>query len=633
MPVLSYAAAIFALGSSGPSLNSVEGSAMRLDGKDLVVGLKSGGLACFDTTTSTLKYQLPATGAPVREVLMVNGQPWWIDAEGTAVYTTDAEHSKVIEVAGQLAHPVKRLSQWQNYVIAHSDTSFNMYSAGTRVEIDPKVVLPADIYSMSRQGVMLSYWKDGGGLLAVLRRYGTREGGIRPGETRQMGMLTAWSGSTTNGTKLLGSYVCDMVDFKDASGPTVAYDSPTGKREVPYGTGPVGNIRVGPEGIIGVDFDEVITIPFYKHNWVTNRTKTVVMPKYAQNFSYSDSAVWWSENGKLYQANAEDGAVDVYQPLGKPTGEVVSIAADPDGAWILQPHGIKRINFSDMLLADTGYLRFPADDPTSTPINGQQRLLASALSSASKAQNGSQFLRRALKTAGVKLSDKESIATSKKGMRVADLQYGDVILDGTKLGFYTSEGTITEYTKSGPADAPLELSKDAIVMRFLRSGYEEEYETGTVAVELNGPIFPVGIGKPNPRLGHDLFAQIHPGAPFDQPSLPSHFALQAEMETWIGTPYRWGGSSLDGTDCSGFVTSVYRTLGISLPRHSQAIGRAPFGHVVYDELHYGDVLVFPYPKHVAIYVGNGQTIETTQGQVNYSTVWRRDRAVVRRFLF
>jgi cell wall-associated NlpC family hydrolase len=142
----------------------------------------------------------------------------------------------------------------------------------------------------------------------------------------------------------------------------------------------------------------------------------------------------------------------------------------------------------------------------------------------------------------------------------------------------------------------------------------------------------VGINKPNWALGHGRYVRVVPGAPFDGPHSPKHDRLLEIAKSWLGAPYVWGGNTRDGVDCSGFVGGVFREYGIRLPRCSQDIGRCKKGKVISDELHFGDVLVFPNPHHCALYVGNGRTIEAVSGGVGYSTVWRRSKAVVRRFI-
>ncbi len=45
--------------------------------------------------------------------------------------------------------------------------------------------------------------------------------------------------------------------------------------------------------------------------------------------------------------------------------------------------------------------------------------------------------------------------------------------------------------------------------------------------------------------------------------------LMDYCEDWLGTPYRGGGETKQGVDCSGFVSNVYRDVyGIKLPRRS-----------------------------------------------------------------
>jgi len=84
-----------------------------------------------------------------------------------------------------------------------------------------------------------------------------------------------------------------------------------------------------------------------------------------------------------------------------------------------------------------------------------------------------------------------------------------------------------------------------------------------------------------------------------------NYALQ-----FVGNPYVYGGSSLThGTDCSGFVMSVYGNFGVGLP-HSSAADRS----VGYDvgglaNAQPGDIVC--YSGHVAIYIGNGQIVHAS----------------------
>lgn len=85
----------------------------------------------------------------------------------------------------------------------------------------------------------------------------------------------------------------------------------------------------------------------------------------------------------------------------------------------------------------------------------------------------------------------------------------------------------------------------------------------------------------------------------------AEYALQ-----FVGNPYVWGGSSLtNGTDCSGFVMSVYANFGVSLP-HSSSSDRSQ-GYAVdgLDNAQPGDLIC--YSGHVALYIGNGQIVHAS----------------------
>ncbi len=92
---------------------------------------------------------------------------------------------------------------------------------------------------------------------------------------------------------------------------------------------------------------------------------------------------------------------------------------------------------------------------------------------------------------------------------------------------------------------------------------------------------------------------------------------------FLGTPYKWGGTTPDGFDCSGFTQYVFKNAaGVSLPRTTYDqinVGVA----VSYNDLQPGD-LVFPHTGHVGIYVGGGQMIHSpsTGDVVKVSSVYK-----------
>ena len=102
---------------------------------------------------------------------------------------------------------------------------------------------------------------------------------------------------------------------------------------------------------------------------------------------------------------------------------------------------------------------------------------------------------------------------------------------------------------------------------------------------------------------------------------------------FVGNPYVYGGSSLtNGTDCSGFVMSVYANFGVSLP-HSDAGDRTQ-GYAV-DGLanaQPGDIIC--YSGHVAIYIGGGQIVHassSTTGIIVSNANYREILAIRRIF--
>lgn len=79
---------------------------------------------------------------------------------------------------------------------------------------------------------------------------------------------------------------------------------------------------------------------------------------------------------------------------------------------------------------------------------------------------------------------------------------------------------------------------------------------------------------------------------------------------FVGNPYVYGGSSLtNGTDCSGFVMSVYSNFGVSLPHSSSALRSKGTDVGGLENAQPGDIVC--YSGHVGLYIGNGQIVHAS----------------------
>lgn len=110
--------------------------------------------------------------------------------------------------------------------------------------------------------------------------------------------------------------------------------------------------------------------------------------------------------------------------------------------------------------------------------------------------------------------------------------------------------------------------------------------------------------------------------PSPPPAGPGHPEVVSIALRYLGVPYRWGGASPSGFDCSGFTMYVYGRIGISLPhyvswqyRYGRAVSRS--------QLAPGDLVFFNGLGHVGIYIGGGRFVHAphTGDVVKISSIW------------
>ncbi|MER5987203.1 C40 family peptidase [Streptomyces sp. NPDC001787] len=111
-------------------------------------------------------------------------------------------------------------------------------------------------------------------------------------------------------------------------------------------------------------------------------------------------------------------------------------------------------------------------------------------------------------------------------------------------------------------------------------------------------------------------------------------AVVAFAKAQVGDAYVPGGTGPNSWDCSGLVQAAFRTVGVDLPRVSQA--QSTFGtQVSLNNLQPGDILYWGSAGsayHVAVYIGGGQFVgaqNSNTGTVQRSLDYDRPTGAVR----
>jgi cell wall-associated NlpC family hydrolase len=100
----------------------------------------------------------------------------------------------------------------------------------------------------------------------------------------------------------------------------------------------------------------------------------------------------------------------------------------------------------------------------------------------------------------------------------------------------------------------------------------------------------------------------------EDPGQENENSIISFARKFLGVPYRFGGESRRGIDCSAFVQRVYQYFSIDLPRTAREQFKAGV-RVSKNDLQVGDLIFFQtyakFPSHVGIYVGGGKMIHAS----------------------
>ena len=106
-----------------------------------------------------------------------------------------------------------------------------------------------------------------------------------------------------------------------------------------------------------------------------------------------------------------------------------------------------------------------------------------------------------------------------------------------------------------------------------------------------------------------------PGTTLDAEQLARARVVQT-AESMIGVPYRYGGGTPAGFDCSGLVRYSFERGGFPDLPHSSRAQYATTQRIGLDELEPGDLLFFTFRgrnvSHVGIYVGDGAFVHAAK---------------------
>ncbi len=133
-----------------------------------------------------------------------------------------------------------------------------------------------------------------------------------------------------------------------------------------------------------------------------------------------------------------------------------------------------------------------------------------------------------------------------------------------------------------------------------------------LSISFSSVLLILAVGCSGPARNADNFSKLQPL------SKKEAGTLIAGASNHIGEPYRYGGKTSRGWDCSGYVTSMYRRyLNMKLPRSTKGLLTASVG-IEPKNRKPGDLIFFVIdsnkPSHVGIYIGKNNFIHASSSK-------------------